>query len=74
MQCGECLLKLKVVGHPPFVNALPRGTAARAGAGEFTLPGVVGLDAQQIPAKNARKGINPFTKEKTVFKAKDAVK
>lgn len=56
------------------MNALPRGTAARAGAGEFTLPGVVGLDAQQIPAKNARKGINPFTKEKTVFKAKDAVK
>lgn len=44
----------------------------KKGAGEFTLPGVVRMVAQQIPAKKARKGINPFTKEETVFKAKPA--
>ena len=28
--------------------------------------------AKRVPAKPARKGINPFTKEPTVFKAKPA--
>lgn len=44
----------------------------KKGAGEFTLPGIVRVAVQQVPAKKARKGIDPFTKEERVFKAKPA--
>lgn len=42
------------------------------GPGEFMLPGFFKITATHVPAKKARKGINPFTKEETVFKAKPA--
>lgn len=41
-------------------------------AGEFTLPGLLKVRVVRKPATKARKGINPFTKEPTVFKAKPA--
>jgi nucleoid DNA-binding protein len=44
----------------------------RKGAGSFTLPGLLKVTAVAVPAKKARKGINPFTKEETTFKAKPA--
>ncbi len=44
----------------------------RKGAGAFVLPGMLKMTAVAVPAKKARKGINPFTKEETVFKAKPA--
>jgi nucleoid DNA-binding protein len=44
----------------------------RKGAGSFMLPGLLKVTAVAVPAKKARKGINPFTKEETVFKAKPA--
>ena len=44
----------------------------KKGAGEFTLPGMVRVAVQQVPAKKARKGIDPFTKVERVFKAKPA--
>jgi nucleoid DNA-binding protein len=44
----------------------------KKGLGNFTLPGLLKVTAIQVPAKKARKGINPFTKEETVFKAKPA--
>ena len=37
-----------------------------------TLPGMVRVAVQQVPAKKARKGIDPFTKVERVFKAKPA--
>ena len=45
---------------------------AKKGAGEFTLPGLVRIAAQQVPAKKQRKGIDPFTKQERVFAAKPA--
>jgi len=42
------------------------------GAGEFTLPGLLKIKVIRKPATKARKGINPFTGEETVFKAKPA--
>ncbi len=54
------------------LEATMLASVQKKGAGEFTLPGLVRLTAQNIPAKKARKGINPFTKEETVFKAKPA--
>lgn len=41
-------------------------------AGEFTLPGIMKVTTVKKPARKARKGINPFTGEATVFKAKPA--
>jgi len=44
----------------------------RKGAGEFSWPGVVKVTALQVPAKKARKGIDPFTKVERMFAAKPA--
>lgn len=41
-------------------------------AGQFTLPGLLKIKTVKKPATRARKGINPFTGEETVFKAKPA--
>ncbi|MHC9509873.1 HU family DNA-binding protein [Kangiella sp. M94] len=40
--------------------------------GEFTLPGLLKISTVKKPAVKARKGINPFTGEETMFKAKPA--
>jgi DNA-binding protein HU-beta len=42
--------------------------------GLFVVPGLVRMVVVKKPATKARKGINPFTKEPTVFKAKPARK
>ena len=42
--------------------------------GVFVLPGFAKFVVIKKPATKARKGINPFTKEPTVFKAKPARK
>ncbi len=42
------------------------------GPGVFALPGLVKLKKVVKPATKARKGVNPFTGEDTVFKAKPA--
>ncbi len=44
------------------------------GAGMFTLPGLLKMKVVKRPATKARQGINPFTKEKMMFKAKPASK
>lgn len=41
---------------------------------EVVLPGLLKLTAVTKPATPEREGINPFTKEKTIFKAKPARK
>jgi DNA-binding protein HU-beta len=42
--------------------------------GAFVVPGFAKFVVVKKPAQKARKGINPFTKEPTVFKAKPARK
>jgi nucleoid DNA-binding protein len=42
------------------------------GAGEFTVPGLMKCVVKRKPATKARKGINPFTGEEMMFKAKPA--
>jgi nucleoid DNA-binding protein len=44
------------------------------GPGVFTIPGLMKLTVVHKPATEEREGINPFTKEPTVFKAKPASK
>ena len=44
----------------------------KSGPGTFNLPGLCKILVQRKPATPARKGINPFTKEEQMFKAKPA--
>lgn len=44
----------------------------KGSAGEFTVPGLMKVTTVKKPARKARKGINPFTGEETMFKAKPA--
>jgi nucleoid DNA-binding protein len=44
----------------------------RNGPGSYTVPGLMKLLVLRKPATKARKGINPFTGEETMFKAKPA--
>ena len=46
----------------------------KKGPGVFAVPGLVKIKVIHKPATKARKGINPFTKQETVFKAKPARK
>jgi DNA-binding protein HU-beta len=43
-----------------------------SGPGELTIPGLVKLKAKSTPAVPEGEAVNPFTKEKTVRKAKPA--
>ena len=44
----------------------------KGAVGHFTLPGLLKVKTVRKKATKARKGINPFTGEETVFKAKPA--
>jgi len=58
------------------VLAALEGTISSAigkkGARVFVLPGLLKITVTNVPAKPARKGINPFTGEATTFKARPA--
>jgi len=58
-----------------FLDALAviaKEQLGKKGPGVFILPGLLKLTLVKKPATKARKGINPFTKEEVVFKAKPA--
>ena len=52
-------------------NAIARHITAK-GPGEFKMPGLFKIKTIKKKATKARKGINPFTGEETMFKAKPA--
>ena len=51
-----------------------KNLGGRGAPGIFTVPGLLKLRVVKKPAKKARKGINPFTGEEMMFKAKPASK
>ena len=55
-------------------SEIGRAVSKRNGVGVFTVPGLMKITVVEKPATKARKGINPFTKEPTIFKAKPARK
>merc|ERR1712048_286846 len=64
---------------PKQVKAVITGYMELAAAelkknGVFKIGGVFNMKLKKKPAKPARKGVNPFTKEPCVFKAKPASK
>jgi nucleoid DNA-binding protein len=46
----------------------------KKGPGEFVIPGLLKLKIRVKPATKERKGLDPFTKQERVFKAKPASK
>jgi len=54
------------------LTAVIEGHVKKNAVGEFVLPGIIKISTVRKPAVKARKGINPFTKEEVMFKAKPA--
>ena len=54
------------------MSGLIKKDLSRRGPGTFTVPGLLKLKVVRKPATKARKGINPFTGEEMMFKAKPA--
>jgi nucleoid DNA-binding protein len=52
--------------------SLIRADLSKAGSGIFNVPGLMRITVKRKPATKARMGINPFTKEQVMFKAKPA--
>ncbi|MFA5864859.1 MAG: HU family DNA-binding protein [Phycisphaerae bacterium] len=53
---------------------LIKTNVGKKGPGMFVVPGLMKIMVIQKPATKAHKGINPFTKEEQMFKAKPARK
>lgn len=66
------LAKKQVQGVLDELNGLIARHLGKKGVGQFTMPGLMKITVVNKPATKARKGINPFTGEETVFKAKPA--
>ena len=54
------------------LETLMERSIKKRSVGEFTVPGLMKITTVKKPARKARKGINPFTGEETMFKAKPA--
>ena len=54
--------------------ALVAGELKKSGKFKFKLGGMLNMKLKKKPPVAARKGVNPFTKEPCVFKAKPASK
>ncbi len=54
------------------VSQLAKADLSKRGPGQLNLGGLMKILVQRKPATKARKGINPFTGEETMFKAKPA--
>jgi nucleoid DNA-binding protein len=54
------------------LSDLIKKNVGKKGPGMFVVPGLMKIVVIQKPAVKARKGINPFTKQEQMFKAKPA--
>jgi nucleoid DNA-binding protein len=54
------------------LGSLIKADLSKNGAGVFKVPGMMRITVTRKPATKARMGINPFTKEEVMFKAKPA--
>ena len=71
--CGDAELSRKQVNAVfESLNGIIKKSLRSHGV--FTLPGLLKMKVVKKPATKARQGINPFTKETMMFKAKPASK
>lgn len=54
------------------LSDLVKSAVGKKGPGVFVVPGLMKITVVQKPATPERKGINPFTKQEQIFKAKPA--
>lgn len=54
------------------LEATMLSSVSKKGLGGFTMPGLFKVTVVNVPAKKARKGIDPFTKVERMFAAKPA--
>ena len=66
------LKKKEIVMVFDELSDIINGHVRKNGAGVFTVPGLMKVKVVRKPATKARPGINPFTGEATIFKAKKA--
>ncbi len=66
------LSKKEISGVFEELGTLIHRHLRKGGAGEFTVPGLMKCVVKSKTATKARKGINPFTGEEIMFKAKPA--
>ncbi len=66
------LSRKQVVAVFDEMSAMIKKDLGKRGPGVFTVPGLMKVKVVRKPATKARKGINPFTKEPQIFKAKPA--
>ncbi len=68
------LSRKQVASVVDALGELAKKNIGKKGPGLFVLPGLLKIVTIQKPAVPARKGINPFTKQEQMFKAKPARK
>ena len=56
------------------INAIVAGQLGKRGPGEVIIPGLLKLYVVDKPATRQHEGINPFTREPMIYKAKAASK
>jgi len=66
------LTRKQIDGFFEALRELIRQHLGKRGPGTFTLPGIVRFRVVRKPATKARKGVNPFTGEEIMIKAKPA--
>ena len=73
-QIAECtgLARKQVAAVMDCLTDVIEAHVRKNAVGEFVLPGLLKISTVRKPAVKARKGINPFTKEEVMFKAKAA--
>jgi nucleoid DNA-binding protein len=68
------LSRKQVVSVLEALSGQIKAAVGKKGPGVFALPGLLKIVVVQKPAVPARLGINPFTKQQQMFKAKPARK
>ena len=66
------LSRAQVVSVFDEMSRLIKTDLGKSGPGAFTVPGLLKIKVVRKPATKARKGVNPFTHEEMMFKAKPA--
>lgn len=56
------------------INAIVAQELGKSGPGEVLIPGLLKLNVVDKPATSQHEGVNPFTKEPMIYKAKPARK
>jgi nucleoid DNA-binding protein len=61
-----------VAGVFHVMGSMIKADLSKSGSGVFKVPGLMRITVKRKPATKERQGINPFTKEQVMFKAKPA--